>query len=128
MDKRPPQRRDHGASGAGKSWIACALGVAACNAFFSVRYVRLPEMLDELNVSKNEDWLKAKKRYTKCDLLILDDWLLEKLEGKAARELLEIVEARLRSGSLLIWLAVLGQQAGIQSSGKEQSQMPSSTA
>ena len=76
-----------GASGAGKSWIACALGVAACNAFFSVRYVRLPEMLDELNVSKNEDWLKAKKRYTKCDLLILDDWLLEKLEGKAAREL-----------------------------------------
>jgi len=45
-----------GASGAGKSWIACALGVAACNAFFSVRYVRLPEMLDELNVSKNEDW------------------------------------------------------------------------
>lgn len=61
-----------GASGAGKSWIACALGVAACNAFFSVRYVRLPEMLDELNVSKNEDWLKAKKRYTKCDLLILD--------------------------------------------------------
>lgn len=88
----------------------------------------MPEMLDELNVSKNEDWLKAKKRYTKCDLLILDDWLLEKLEGKAARELLEIVEARLRSGSLLIWLAVLGQQAGIQSSGKEQSQMPSSTA
>ena len=37
-----------GASGAGKSWIASALGVAACNAFFSVRYVRLPEMLDEL--------------------------------------------------------------------------------
>ena len=34
-----------GASGAGKSWIACALGVAACNAFFSVRYVRLPECL-----------------------------------------------------------------------------------
>ena len=108
-----------GASGAGKSWIACALGVAACNAFFSVRYVRLPEMLDELNVSKNEDWLKAKKRYTKCDLLILDDWLLEKLEGKAARELLEIVEARLRSGSLLIcsqfspagWHSKLGEGA-----------------
>lgn len=27
-----------GASGAGKSWLACALGVAACNAFYSVRY------------------------------------------------------------------------------------------
>ena len=52
-----------GASGAGKSWIACALGVAACNAFFSVRYVRLPEMLDELTVDKDEEWIKTKKRY-----------------------------------------------------------------
>ena len=108
-----------GASGAGKSWIASALGVAACNAFFSVRYVRLPEMLDELTVDKDEDWLKTKKRYLKCDLLILDDWLLEKIGGKQARELLEIVEGRLRTGSLLIcsqfspagWHAKLGEGA-----------------
>ena len=108
-----------GASGAGKSWIACALGVAACNAFFSVRYVRLPEMLDELVVDKDDEWLKAKKRYLKCDLLILDDWLLEKVDGKRARELLEIVEGRLRTGSLLIcsqfspagWHSKLGEGA-----------------
>ena len=62
-----------GASGAGKSWIASALGVAACNAFFSVRYVRLPEVLDELTVEKDEEWFKTKKRYLKCDLLILDE-------------------------------------------------------
>ena len=43
-----------GASGARKSWPTCALGVAACNAFFTVRYVRLPEMLDELTVAKDE--------------------------------------------------------------------------
>ena len=108
-----------GASGAGKSWIACALGVAACNAFFSVRYVRLPEMLDELTVVKDEEWLKAKKRYLKCDLLILDDWLLERVDGKGARELLEVVEGRLRTGSLIIcsqfspagWHAKLGEGA-----------------
>ena len=70
-----------GASGAGKSWLACALGVAACNAFYSVRYTRMPEMLDELTVSKDEEWLKSKKRYTKCDVLIVDDWLLEKIGG-----------------------------------------------
>ena len=91
-----------GASGAGKSWIASALGVAACNAFFSVRCVRLPEMLDGLTVEKGEEWFKTKKRYLECDLLILDDWLLEKVSGKGARELLEIVEGRLRTGSLLI--------------------------
>ena len=108
-----------GASGAGKSWIASALGVAACNAFFTVRYVRLPEMLDELAIDKDEEWLKAKKRYLKCDLLILDDWLLEKVSGKQARELLEIVEGRLRTGSLIIcsqfspagWHAKLGEGA-----------------
>ena len=108
-----------GASGAGKSWIASALGVAACNAFFTVRYVRLPEMLDELAVDKDEEWLKSKKRYLKCDLLILDDWLLEKVGGKQARELLEIVEGRLRTGSLIIcsqfspagWHAKLGEGA-----------------
>ena len=108
-----------GASGAGKSWLACALDVAACNAFYSVRYTRMPEMLDELTVSKDEEWLKSKKRYTKCDVLIVDDWLLEKIGGDQARELLEIVESRLRTGSLIIcsqfspagWHAKLGEGA-----------------
>lgn len=44
-----------GASGAGKTWISNALGAAACNAFFTVRYTRLPELLDELTVFKDED-------------------------------------------------------------------------
>lgn len=51
-----------GASGSGKTWISNALGVAACNAFFTVRYTRLPELLDELTVFKDEDWLKQRKR------------------------------------------------------------------
>lgn len=57
----------------------------------------MSEMLDELAVSKDEECLKSKKRYTKCDVLIVDDWLLEKIGGDRARELLEIVESRLRS-------------------------------
>lgn len=108
-----------GASGSGKSWISNALGVAACNAFFSVVYVRLPEMLDELVVDKDEQWLKTKKRYLNCDLLILDDWLLEEVSGSKARELLEIVEGRLRTGSLIVcsqfspssWHAKIGEGA-----------------
>ncbi len=53
--------------------MGCALGVAACNNFYTVRYVRLPDMLDDLCTEKNEEWLKRKKRYIKCDLLIIDD-------------------------------------------------------
>ena len=39
--------------------------------------MRMSEMLDDLCTEKNEEWLKRKKRYIKCDLLIIDDWLLE---------------------------------------------------
>lgn len=52
-----------GASGSGKTWLACELGVAACNVFLSVRYTRLPELFDELCARKDEEWVKAKKRY-----------------------------------------------------------------
>jgi DNA replication protein DnaC len=108
-----------GASGAGKTWIACALGVAACNAFYSVRYVRLPEMVDELVGERSELWLKAKKKYIKADVLIVDDWLLEQANAKETREILEIVESRQRTGSLLLcsqygpngWHAKLGDGA-----------------
>ena len=91
-----------GATGAGKSWLGCALGVAACNNFYSVRYVRMPQLLDELCVKKDEEWLKIKKKYITCDLLIIDDWMLEPLSSEQARELLEIVESRNQSGSLML--------------------------
>lgn len=108
-----------GASGAGKTWLACALGVAACNSFYSVRYTRLPEMVDELVADRDEEWLKAKKKYIKCDVLIIDDWLLETIRAKGAREILEIVESRQRQGSLILcsqfapsaWHSKLGEGA-----------------
>ena len=108
-----------GASGAGKTWISNALGVAACNAFYTVRYTRLPEMLDELTVFKDEDWLKQRKKYIKCDLLIIDDWLLEKVKPEEAREIMEVIESRNRTGSLILcsqfppsaWHAKLGGAA-----------------
>ena len=40
-----------GASGSGKTYIACALGNAACRKFKTVRYIRMPELLDELALS-----------------------------------------------------------------------------
>ena len=41
-----------GASGNGKTYLACALGNAACRKFKSVKYIRMPDLLDELNVAK----------------------------------------------------------------------------
>ncbi|MCK6139743.1 ATP-binding protein [Slackia exigua] len=91
-----------GASGAGKTWISNAPGVAACNAFFTVRYTRLPEFLDKLAVFKDEGWLKQRRKYIRCDLLIIDDWLLEKVKPTEACEIMEVIEARGRTGSLIL--------------------------
>ena len=58
-----------GASSGGKTYIACALGNAACRKFLKVRYVRLPELLEELNVAKGTgEFRKTIRSYLKLDL------------------------------------------------------------
>ena len=84
-----------GASGNGKSYISCAFGIAACRNYYTVKYVRLPDLLDELAVARGEGiFKKVMKQYKTVSLLILDEWLLTPLKGSEARDLLEIVEAR----------------------------------
>jgi len=84
-----------GASGNGKTYIACALGNAACRHFKKVRYVRMPELLDELSIVRSGGELKkCLAAYKKVDLLILDEWLIRPLSTQESYNLLEIVEAR----------------------------------
>ncbi len=90
-----------GASGNGKTYIACALGNAACRKFKTVRYIRLPELLDELSIAKtNGEFAKVIKAYKKVDLLILDEWLIRKLTPNDAYNLLEIIEARIEKSMI----------------------------
>ena len=91
-----------GASGAGKTYVACAFGIAACKNFLRVKYVRLPDLLNDLAVAKNTGtYKKIMQQYKRVDLLILDEWLLHKLKEPEARDLLEIVEARHQKGSTI---------------------------
>ena len=53
-----------GASGNGKSYIACAFGMAACRNYYTVKYIRLPDLLDELAVARGEGiYKKVMKQY-----------------------------------------------------------------
>jgi len=84
-----------GATGAGKTYLGCALGMAACRNFYSVKYIRLPDILNELSAARGEGiFQKVMQAYKKIDLLILDEWLLSPLTDLESRDLLEIVEAR----------------------------------
>lgn len=91
-----------GAAGSGKTFIASALGIAACRNFIKVRYIRLPDLLNELTIAYGEGTFeKVIKAYQKVDLLILDEFLLTPVSSNQARELFEIIEARTVKGSLI---------------------------
>lgn len=81
----------------GKSYIACALGVEACNATLKVMYIRLPDLLAELNLAKvQKNYIKRINQYIKCDLLILDERLLIGTNNAEQQDILEILEKRYR--------------------------------
>ena len=91
-----------GASGAGKTYIGCAFGIAACRNFLRVKYTRLPDLLNDLAVAHGTGtYQKLMKQYKKVELLILDEWLLLPLKIAEARDVLEIVEARHQKGSTI---------------------------
>lgn len=92
-----------GPTGVGKSWLACALGHQACRDNRSVLYTRLPRLIDELALAKGDGRIAARmKSLARVDLLILDDWGLEPLDGNARHHLLEILEDRYGSRSTLV--------------------------
>ncbi|TWH57303.1 DNA replication protein DnaC [Desulfitobacterium sp. LBE] len=91
-----------GASGAGKTYLSCAFGIAACRNFYTVKYIRLPDLLNELAIARGEGiYKKVMNHYKKVSLLILDEWLLVSLTQTEARDLLEIIEARHKKGSTI---------------------------
>ena len=91
-----------GASGNGKTYLACALGEAACRKLLSVRYIRMPELLEELMIAKEHKELKKTiKAYEKVDLLILDEWLIRCLAPEETYAVLELIEARTRHGATI---------------------------
>lgn len=91
-----------GASGAGKTYLGCAFGIAACRNFLRVKYVRLPELFNDLAVARGTGtYQKVMRQCKRTELLILDEWLLLPLKEYEARDLLEIVEARHQRGSTI---------------------------
>lgn len=91
-----------GASGSGKTYLSCAFGIAACRNFYTVKYVRLPDLLNEMAVARGEGiYQKVRNHYQKVSLLVLDEWLLLPLTSSEARDVLEIVEARHKRASTI---------------------------
>jgi DNA replication protein DnaC len=92
-----------GATGVGKSWIACALGHKACRDNRSVIYRRLPRLFDALALARGDGGhARLLKGLARVELLILDDWGLSPILAEQRRDLLEIMEDRHGRGSTIV--------------------------
>ncbi len=92
-----------GPTGAGKSYLACALSHKACRDGHVVVYQRLPRLLEDLALSHHDGrYRKLMKSLLKADLLVLDDFGLGPLTSEQQRDLLEVIEDRYDRRSTLI--------------------------
>lgn len=92
-----------GPAGVGKTYLASALGNAACRQGCTVRYYRVSRLLAELGIAKADgSYPRMLARLAKTDLLLLDEWGLVPLSVADARELLDVIDDRCTTRSTLI--------------------------
>lgn len=92
-----------GPTGAGKTRLACAFGQQACRQGFSVFYVRVARLFEELKIAHGDgSFTRRLAQLAKIDVLILDDWGLQDLDQAARNDLLEVLDDRVGSRSTVI--------------------------
>jgi len=91
-----------GAAGAGKTYLSNALGVAACRHLHKVKYIRMPELLVDMNIARSDGSYKdLMASYKKLPLLILDEWMHQPIGETQAGDVFEIVESRYQESSTI---------------------------
>jgi DNA replication protein DnaC len=84
-----------GPTGAGKSYVASALGHQACIKGHRVMYFNIAKLFSRLKMLKADgSYFKEIAKIEKCDLLILDDFGLQELDTEKRNMLLEIIDDR----------------------------------
>lgn len=84
-----------GPTGVGKSYLACALAHKACREGYSALYRRTPHLFEELAMARGDGrYRRLIVRYTRLDLLVLDDWGLSPLTSEQRHDMLEILDER----------------------------------
>jgi len=92
-----------GATGTGKTWLACAFGEEACRMGVKTAFYRASRLINELCAAAANDVLdKLLAKLKKCELLIIDDWGLTTIAPTESRLLLEVFEDRYNACSSII--------------------------
>lgn len=92
-----------GATGTGKTFLACALAHQACRTGARVLYRRVPRLVEELTLAHADGtYARLLARFARTDLVILDDWGLAPLRDQDRRDILEIIEDRYAARSTIL--------------------------
>ena len=93
----------HGATGAGKTWLACALAQQACRQGLSALYLRAPRLFDELSVGHADgSFRKRLAALAKVNVLVIDDFAIAPMGARERADLLEVLDDRVGTRSTLI--------------------------
>jgi len=92
-----------GATGCGKTYIACALGHHVCQQGIGVRYFRLKTLLEQLQiVHAVGTYPRLLNQLNQTPLLIIDDWAMEPITPQQRSDLLDIIDARYQAASTIV--------------------------
>lgn len=93
-----------GACGTGKSFLCNALGMNALEELYTVKYVRMFELLAQTNIyeSLSDTGLKQLEKYVKPNLLIIDDFLIHPVTIKETETLFRLFEYRYHQKSTIV--------------------------
>ena len=92
-----------GPTGAGKTYLACALVHQACRNGHTAQYYRLPRLMYELNLAKGLGrYAKLLEQIAKVNILLLDDWGFADFDDATRRDLLEIFDDRHNKQSTIV--------------------------
>lgn len=93
----------HGATGCGKTYLACALAHQACRQGLSALYVRAPRLFEELNLCHADgSFRKRLAAIAKTHVLIIDDFAISPMGARERTDLLELLDDRVGARATLI--------------------------
>ena len=92
-----------GPTGCGKTYLACVLATQACRQGYSVRYFHTSRLLEELSIAHGDGrFAKLIGQLARTDVLLLDDFGLEKMSLPQRNDVLELMEDRHGARSTLV--------------------------
>jgi DNA replication protein DnaC len=92
-----------GATGCGKSYLACAIGRQACTFGYRTLYFGINRFLEKIACAKLDgSFVKLLNQIEKTHLIILDDFGMHPLDGTARLAILQILEDRYGKKSMII--------------------------